>query len=249
MLTFIGLGLYDETDISLKGLERIRRSEHVFLERYTSILTGTDPGRLEALFGKPLRMLDREDVENHPETFLTLAKDADVAFLTAGDPMVSTTHIDLRIRAASMGIETSIIHGASIVSAVCGLTGLQNYRFGKSCSLPFPYGRWAPTTPIEVIEHNMAENLHTLVYLDIQPGRYMTVHEAVGMLEGMAAERGLSIPVYVGVARAGSPSPVVAAGDAAALEGVDFGDPLHILVVPGDLHLMERDYLETFAGL
>jgi diphthine synthase len=30
---------------------------------------------------------------------------------------------------------------------------------------------------------------------------------------------------------------------------VDFGGPLHILVVPGDLHLMEREYLETFAGL
>lgn len=249
MLTFIGLGLYDEADLSIKGLDRIKRSGYVFLERYTSALTGTTPERMEALFGKKIGMLSREDVEGHPETFLELAKDADVAFLTAGDPMVSTTHIDLRIRAAAMGVKTEIIHGASIVSAVCGLTGLQNYRFGKSCSLPFPYGKWAPTTPIEVIEQNLSENLHTLVYLDIQPDRYMRIPEAVEMLEQMAAARGVSIPVYVGVARAGSPAPVVAAGSAAALAGVDFGGPLHILVVPGELHLMEREYLETFAGL
>ncbi|QYZ79728.1 diphthine synthase [Methanofollis formosanus] len=249
MLTFIGLGLFDENDVSVKGLERIRRADHVFLECYTSVLTGTTIERMEEFFGKEVKTLGRDDVEGHPEDFLGLAKDSDVAFLTAGDPMVSTTHIDLRIRAAGMGVRTEIIHGASIVSAVCGLTGLQNYRFGKSCSLPFPYGKWAPKTPIEVIEHNMAENLHTLVYLDIQPDRYMRVPEAVALLEEMAAERGLSVPVYVGVARAGSAEPMVAAGTAGDLATVDFGGPLHILVVPADLHHMEREYLETFAGL
>ncbi|MBP2147112.1 diphthine synthase [Methanofollis sp. W23] len=249
MLTFIGLGLFDEHDVSVKGLEQIRRADYVFLESYTSVLTGTTLERMEDLFGKKIQTLARDDVEGHPEDFLRLALDTDVAFLTAGDPMVSTTHIDLRIRAERMGVRTSIVHGASIVSAVCGLTGLQNYRFGKSCSLPFPYGKWAPKTPIEVIEQNMAENLHTLVYLDIQPERYMRVPEAVVLLEEMAAERGLSIPLYVGVARAGSPAPVVAAGNAADLAGVDFGGPLHILVVPAALHLMEQEYLKTFAGL
>ncbi|QSZ67764.1 diphthine synthase [Methanofollis aquaemaris] len=249
MLTFIGLGLFDENDVSVKGLEQIRRADYVFLECYTSVLTGTTIERMEEFFGKEVKTLGRDDVEGHPEDFLRLAQDSDVAFLTAGDPMVSTTHIDLRIRAADMGIRTAVVHGASIVSAVCGLTGLQNYRFGKSCSLPFPYGKWAPKTPVEVIEHNMAENLHTLVYLDIQPERYMRVPEAVGFLEEMAAERGLSIPVYVGVARAGSAEPMVAAGTAGDLAKVDFGDPLHILVVPAELHHMEREYLETFAGL
>ena len=65
--------------------------------------------------------------------------------------MVSTTHADFRIRAADRGIPTAIIHGASIVSAVCGLSGLQNYRFGKSCSVPFPQAHWSPTSPMDVI--------------------------------------------------------------------------------------------------
>ena len=77
----------------------------------------------------------------------------------------------------------------------------------------------------------------------------MTVHEAIALLEPMAAEKGVHIPLYVGIARAGSDNPVVRAGTAEVLNTVDFGPPLHILIVPADLHDMERSYLEMFAGL
>ncbi|HZK29815.1 MAG TPA: diphthine synthase, partial [Methanoregula sp.] len=39
------------------------------------------------------------------------------------------------------------------------------------------------------------------------------------------------------------------AGSAQVVRSVDFGPPLHILVVPAELHEMERTYLEMFAGL
>ncbi len=142
MLTFVGLGLFDlGGDISVKGLEYVRSADAVFLEAYTSRLMGTDVGAMEAFFGKEIRVLGREDVEqNPPRDILDRAAAGRVAFLTGGgDPMVSTTHADLRLRAAAAGgIETSIIHASSISSAVSGLSGLQNYRFGKSCSVPFP---------------------------------------------------------------------------------------------------------------
>jgi diphthine synthase len=77
----------------------------------------------------------------------------------------------------------------------------------------------------------------------------MTVPEAVTLLEQMAADRQEQIPLYVGIARAGSAEPVVRAGSAATLRSTEFGPPLHILVVPADLHDMEREYLEIFAGL
>lgn len=38
MLYLVGLGLGDETDITLKGLEVVKRSARVYLEAYTSIL-------------------------------------------------------------------------------------------------------------------------------------------------------------------------------------------------------------------
>jgi diphthine synthase len=250
MLTFVGLGLFDLGDISVKGLEYVRSADVVFLEAYTSRLMGTDVGAMEAFFEKEIRVLGREDVEQNPREILDCAAAGRVAFLTGGDPMVSTTHADLRMRAAAAGIETSIIHASSISSAVSGLSGLQNYRFGKSCSVPFPAKGWFPTAPIETIAANLAQNLHTLVYLDIQKDRYMRVPEAIAILEEMAEKRGIEPPaLYVGIARAGSERPVVAAGTGAALKETDFGPPLHILAVPADLHPMEREYLETFAGL
>jgi diphthine synthase len=249
MLVFIGLGLYDILDVSGKGLACIRQADRVYLETYTSQMMGTDHEEMERYYGKPVHPLSREDVEQYPDSFLSYARDHLVAFLTGGDPMVSTTHIDLRIRAREQGIETGIIHGASIQTAVSGLTGLQNYRFGKSCSLPFPYGKWFPMTPMEVIAQNLSLDLHTLVYLDITANRFMTVQQAIDLIEQNIGKTGCEIPLYVGIARAGSLCPVVAAGTAEQLAGVDFGSPLHILVIPGPLHLMERSYLELFGGL
>lgn len=249
MLTFVGLGLFDKTDISEKGLACIRQADHVFLESYTSFLAGSSPGELSAFYQKPVTRLYREDVEQHPDHLLDLARVERVVFLCAGDPMVSTTHADLRIRAAERGIPTAIIHAASIASAVCGLSGLQNYRFGKSCSLPFPQKNWFPTTPFEVIAANLASRLHTIVYLDIQKDRFMTIPEAVGLLERMARDRQAEIPLYVGIARAGSDDVVVRAGTAEKICSQEFGPPLHILVIPAELHEMEQRYLEVFAGL
>ena len=248
MLYFVGLGLYDHKDISIKGLEVIKRADKIFLESYTSILTGTDPESMSKFYGKEIKILKRQDVEQYPEEILDVATNGTAVFLTGGDPMVSTTHTDLRIRANNKGIDTKIIHGASIISAVCGISGLQNYRFGKSCSIPYPAKNWFPRTPIEVVSLNLSQNLHTLVYLDIQENRYMTIYEAIGILERLSYDESVPISLYIGVARAGSDDSVVAAGCSEYIKTVEFGPPLHILVIPGGLHQMEEEYLKLFAG-
>jgi hypothetical protein len=38
MLYLVGLGLSDETDITVKGLEAVKKASRVYLEAYTSIL-------------------------------------------------------------------------------------------------------------------------------------------------------------------------------------------------------------------
>jgi diphthamide biosynthesis methyltransferase len=38
MLYLVGLGLSDETDITVKGLEIVKQASRVYLEAYTSIL-------------------------------------------------------------------------------------------------------------------------------------------------------------------------------------------------------------------
>jgi diphthine synthase len=249
VLWFVGLGLWDLEDVSLLGRRAIGEADRVFLEGYTSRLSGATVEAMEAAWGRPVTVLSRGEVEGRPDEVLEAARIGTAALLVPGDPMVSTTHVDLRLRARALGIETRLVHGASIATAAPGLAGLQNYRFGPATSLPFPRGRWRPTSPVTAVAENLQRRLHTLVYLDIQPGRWMLIPEALDLLEEGAAEIGVEIPLYVGCARVGSPDPVVAAGTAERLRSVEFGGPLHVLIVPGELHVMEREYLEAFAGL
>ncbi|MGB9928208.1 MAG: diphthine synthase [Methanosarcina sp.] len=256
MLTFIGLGLFDECDISLKGLEAIRECDLVYAEFYTSCLMGTSLERMEKLYGKKVFLLSREDVEQNP-AWLIEATTKNIAFLTGGDTMVSTTHVDLRLRAEKMGIKTCLIHGASIASAVSGLTGLQNYRFGKAASIPHPYEsrrgtRVISETPYDIIKQNLEMGLHTLVFLDIDKEKgYMTVNTALDLLLELEERKGEGVmyeSIAVGVARAGSEKPVVKADYAKKLREFDFGSPLHILVIPGKLHFLEAEALVKLAG-
>jgi len=247
MLTFIGLGLSDEKDISVKGLEAVRSADLAYLETHTSRLTGTSLAAMERFYGRPVIPVTRGDLEESPEDILSMAIERDVVLLCGGDPMVSTTHADLRLRARAAGVATRIIHGASIQSAVSGEIGLQNYRFGKPASIPFPSGSWFPTTPLETILGNLARHLHTLAFLDIQGDRFMTVNEGISLLMEMAARLSRPAPAFfIGVARAGSPDSFVAAGCEDFLAGLEFGPPLLIVVVPADLRPVEREYLEAF---
>ena len=257
MLTFIGLGLYDERSVTVEGREALREADRVFAEFYTSRLVGADVADLEAHHGVDVEVRDRASVERDPEPILAAAESGDAAFLTAGDTMISTTHTDLRLRAAERGIDTRVIHGVTAQSAASSLTGLQNYRFGKATTLPFPYahgGDGVPASVVETIEANRERGLHTVVYLDIKVGtgptgpdpdheEYMTADVAADLLaDGWRDE-----PEVV-VARAGSPDAVVAADRLSALADREFGDPLHLLVIPGELHHVEADALVGLAG-
>lgn len=54
MLYLVGLGLADETDITVKGLNVVKRAERVYLEAYTSILL-VDKEKLVSLFSRIAR--------------------------------------------------------------------------------------------------------------------------------------------------------------------------------------------------
>jgi diphthine synthase len=255
MLFFVGLGLHDQRDISVKGLETVRGADRVYAEFYTSRLMGASVEDLESIYGKKVNVLSRNEVETNP-SWLEEARDKDIVFLVGGDPMISTTHLDLRLRAIGMGIKTKVVHSSSIVTAVSGLTGLQNYRFGRSATIPFAYisrgRRIVPETPYMVLKDNLERNLHTMLFLDIQEPKYMTINEGVELLLELAEkadDRGLKDQFGIGVARAGSEYPTIKADLLRNLKNYDFGGPLHILVVPANLHFMESKALVLLADL
>jgi diphthine synthase len=246
MLTFVGLGLYDERSITVEGREAIADADRVFAEFYTSRLVGTTVEDLAAFHDTDVEVRSREGVEQDPDPILDAAEAGHAVFCTAGDTMISTTHVDLRLRAHERGIETRVVHGTTASAAAASLTGLQNYRFGKATTLPFPYGSvGVPESVLDTVAENANRGLHTLVFLDIKRAedRYMTASTAAELLAGELGER-----LAVAVCRAGSPDPVVVADSLPALAKRAFGDPLHMLVLPGDLHHVEREALAALAG-
>lgn len=246
MLTFVGLGLYDERDVTLKGRDAVADADSAYAEFYTSVLPAAPTEDLEEFHATPIEVLDRDEVEGGTRV-VDEAEKKDVVFLVGGDPMVSTTHADLRLRALERGIETRVVHAPSASTAVCGATGLQNYRFGASTTLPFDdHDGWEPESPFERVAENLERDLHTLVYLDISDdGKYMRADEAAARL----SDAEVDASVAVGVARLGSDDVHAFAGTPEEVATHDFGSPLHLLVVPASLHPIEEESLSELAGL
>jgi len=254
-LTFIGLGLYDDMDISLRGLKVVKDSDFIFAEFYTSLMSGFSMERFKRMIGREVSVVSRKDLEEEEgELILRSAAEGRVVLLVPGDPLIATTHIDLRIRAEKRGIKTRIIHGASIISAIIALSGLQNYRFGRSVTIPFSDGGCISETPYDVIVKNKTMDLHTLCFLDVraEERRFMTVNESLKMLSLLENRRRGDIitpkSLAVGIARAGSEDVVVKADYAKDLVNYNFGGPPHSIVIPADrLHFMEAEALINLA--
>ncbi|GAA5909069.1 diphthine synthase [Sporobolomyces salmoneus] len=197
MLYLVGLGLSDEKDVTVRGLEAIKGSERVYLEAYTSIL-GVGKERLETFYGKEIIVADRDMVETESDEILRDADKVDVAFLVVGDPFGATTHSDLLLRADALKIPYTVIHNASVMNA-CGAVGLALYNYGQTVSIPFFTDNWRPDSWLARIRENSKLGLHTLCLLDIkvkeqseenlargrkifEPPRFMSVPTAISQL-------------------------------------------------------------------
>lgn len=251
MLVFVGLGLHGG-GMSLQGLQEARGADVIYVELYTSIVSGLDLKHMEKEVGKPIKPVRRDVVEERPDEILEAAKRGRVVFLVPGDPMVATTHVDLRLRAEKAGIKTRVIPASSVISAVPGLVGLQSYKFGPSATVPFQDNPSA--RPYEVLAENLARGIHTLLLLDIraEENRVMTANEAIKTMLELEKKKCEKVftegRLVVVVARAGSEDSLVVAGRAGNILANDFGPPPHVLVVPGRLHFMEVEALRVLAA-
>ena len=252
-LVFVGLGLQDEKGISLQGLEETKTADHAFIELYTSLLPRFSTKRFEAMVNKQVRIVSRRDLEEkNGALILNATEKGKTVFLVPGDPFIATTHITLRIEAEKQGIKTRIVHGASVISAIISLSGLHNYKFGKTVTIPFPEN--FSETPYNVIAQNKKRGLHTLCLLDLKVDekRFLSINEALMLLLGIEQKRkkGIVTPstVVVSVARAGSNAPTLKADFTKKLLKRDFGDPPHSLIFLGDLHFTEAEALVALAG-
>ncbi|MBN2422947.1 diphthine synthase [Candidatus Woesearchaeota archaeon] len=249
-LFMIGLGLNNEKDITVNGLEAVKRSDFVYLEDYTSRLNCSEQD-LEKFYSKKIILADRELVEKKADEILDEAIKKNVAFLVIGDVFSATTHIDLYLRAKEKNIEIKVINNTSILNAV-GIAGLELYKYGKTTSLPFFEKSFRPETPYDVIKDNKKLGLHTLILLDIKKdqNKFMTVSQAVEQLLRIEKKRRKKVftedTMIIGCARIGSDDFKIKFRKSKELLNEDFGEPLHCLVIPGKLHFMEEKMLELW---
>ena len=164
MLTLIGLGLNDEKDISIKGLEIVKNADIVYLENYTSSLQCSKQA-LDKFYGKEIQLLEREVLED-ATAILSQAAYNNIVLLIVGDVFSATTHISLFQEAKQKGIEVKVVHNASVLNAI-GITGLELYKFGKTTSLPKWTKNYSPMSFIETVKENQSIEAHTLLLIDI----------------------------------------------------------------------------------
>ena len=251
-LIFVGLGL-GAGGVSMGALEALKACDRVFAEIYTAPVHDRALDDISKAIGKKIVILDRKEVEEGRE-LMEAAKAGRCALIVPGDPMVATTHVDLRMRATKSGIRTRVFHAASVATAAAGLLGLQSYKFGRTTTLPFTKPGYAPTSPYDAIEENLKQGLHTLVLLDIDAENNKAMTGAEGLRFLMELEKKIGrgalkdTTIVCVVARAGHEDALVRAGELGKLAKEDFGPPPHCIVIPGKLHFMEAEALVGLAG-
>ena len=192
-LWLIGIGPGDLEHMTERARSVARGCKKRYLEGYTAVLPTEQEALLESVVG-PWERLMRPSVES-PETLLDESRNDSVALLVVGDPMQATTHIDLEARCMEEGIGFEVIPGMSATSLAVSLSGLQSYKFGRQVTLPYPYGDYLATSPLEMILRNLEGGLHTLVLLDLDPPGMgfdlptpMSPSQAISTLEEMSSK-------------------------------------------------------------
>lgn len=242
MLYLVSLGLWDHKDISLRGLEALKKCKKIYFEKYTTA-TICKAKNIETLLGKKVREVDRKFVE---ERFpLEEAKNNDIALVVGGDALVATTHSELLLEAKKKDIEVKVIHGSSILTAV-GETGLQIYKFGRVSSIPFWQKNFEPTSFYDVVHTNLKNRMHSLLLLDIE----MNIKQGLEILE--KAEKKMKKGIIKNKTKLivcislGADNQKIIYGEIRKLKNLEFPYVPSVIIIPTVLHFKEQEFLDLF---
>jgi len=251
-LKFVGLGL-GPMGISMDGLQELKQADTAFLEYYTNPHDPNLVRELERQGVEHLTVVDRAFVEDG-KSILAEAKSKDVVLAVPGDPMIATTHAELRVRAIKAGIPTRVVHAATIASAAASSSGLHYYKFAKTLTITRESVRKLSQV-YQVLHENLLESAHTLVLLeyDVASGEGVYPPEAIRGI--LAAEANFKLGIVspqafaIIVSRVGSESEACAAGSFGELMERDFGAAPHCIILPGSLHFTELEAIEAVCGI
>lgn len=230
----IGLGL-SRKGISLEALEILKKCKKVYLESYTVDLPYSVK-ELEKITGKKIIELSRERVES--EKVVDEAKKQDMALLVYGNPLAATTHIQLILHAKKKKIPYQIIHSESVLTAIAE-TGLQLYKFGKTASMPKFKKNYEPDSWFDIVLQNEKIKAHTLLLTDIG----LDVKDAIEQFEKICNKRNVCIEKIIVCSKLGTKQSKIYYDKTKRLKNKKIAMPFCI-VIPSELHFMEKEALE-----
>lgn len=255
MLWLVGAGISGSSrGLSLEAVQVLKNCDIVFVERFTSALADSDIEGINAATGKSARPVQRWFVEDGRE-ILDSAREKQVALVTYGDPLLATTHTELRARAAKASIKTGVVHAASGITSIMGECGLHMYKFGRTVTMMSE-----PKSAISVyntVFDNLLLGNHTLILTEYSRDEkaeepfFLEPPAVLRML--LDAERDLRHHVFseetfvIFASRLGADDSRIVSGKIKSLAGVGFGAGPHSVIVPAGLHFTEEEALEALT--
>jgi len=251
-LSFVGLGLGSK-GITLEGVEEMIAADVIYLEYYTTPHEPQLLKQVQVATGKSFTIVDRQFVEDGSK-ILSDAEGEKVVLAVMGDPMIATTHNELRVRAIRRGIETRVVHSATIASSAASASGLHSYKFSRTVTVTREaVGKL--TQAYHILHQNLLGGAHTLLLLeyDVQSGQGVTPADAVaGLLlaeanfkRGVVSENTFAIML----SRLGREDSALAAGSFSELSSRDAGMPPHCIIIPGKLHFTESGAISAIFSI
>jgi diphthine synthase len=180
---------------------------------------------------------------------LESAKNNDVALVVYGDPLIATTHLELRVRAERNAIESRVLHSSSSITSIVGECGLHMYKIGRIITLVSE--PQAVASIYYTIYSNLIAGSHTLILLEYNQEKnfFMKPSDALSMLlecekdqkHDVITENTFSIVA----SRIGRDDQEITSGRIGSLLQHDFGSPPHSIIITGNLHFTEIDALKA----
>ena len=252
MLWFVGIGINGHRGLSIEALDVLRKCDIVYIERFTGALTEVDLQGLNSLLEVPTKPVQRWFVEDGRD-LLETARTKDVALVTYGDPLIATTHSELRSRAAKNSIKTAILHSASGIASIIGESGLHVYKFGRMVTMMSELH--SAVTVYNTIFQNLLAGSHTLILTEYSHNDeskepfFLNPSSVFKML--LDAERVHKHEIFsdgtfaVVASRVGMQDQKMISGKVQSLLKVEFGIGPHSVIIPGALHFTETQALAS----
>jgi diphthine synthase len=252
MLWFVGTGINGYRGLSIAALDVLRKCDIVYIERFTSSLSEVDIQELNSLLQMQTKPVKRWFVEDGRE-ILEAARTKDVALVTYGDPLIATTHSELRLRAVKNSIKSAILHSASGIASIIGETGLHIYKFGRMVTMMSELS--SAVSVYNTIFQNLLVGSHTLILTEYSQNDesnepfFLDPSSVFKML--LDAERSHKHEIFsddtfaVVASRVGMQDQKITSGKVKSLMRLEFGIGPHSIIVTGALHFTETEALSS----